>query len=499
MNEVVALAFRHDPHQTPSIMPLSTSRLNILPVCLSSLCLCLTLLYGAPLRAQGFEVWSSGEETEGIWDLQKAQTGGWLGSGFWGPSQAYDCWVWRVDDYGVPMWSYVHEKEGEEFLSGAVEMPNGEWVVVGRTTQWDGFSPEPYQMFLLHLDANGILLEEKEWASDLSVVAQHALLDGSNNNILVTGWKESEQVDNEGFLRVLNPELEMVDEVTFGLGDTRMTHIMQDAEGDFYLSGTDLTEDSVSFVLYKFDESYNLLDSTSMSFAEDPTLASNGAWMNDDHVFFAVSDKDENNDWRAGVVRYAHDLSGGAWLPFEQGYSICDGGHPDVSMNVQTVVGHGFDPETGNYGIWTRHVSNSFTWLDEPSWLTMEHPLQVLRCVHFSDSQLGLGGRLEEAGNSQGFIKVVDSPASIEAPSAISHQLSIYPNPTPGVVHVEPPSGGAMNDLIWHDALGNNVTSLIRQTGPRDFDVSRLPAGHYTVTIEGAKSSKASATLVKLP
>ena len=477
-------------------MPLSSSRLNCLSVCLSSLCL--TLLHGAPLRAQGFEVWSSGEETEGIWDLQKAQTGGWLGSGFWGPSQAYDCWVWRVDDYGVPMWSYVHQKEGEEYLSGAVEMPNGDWVVVGRTTQWDGFSPEPYQMFLLHLDANGMLLEEKEWASDLSVVAQHALLDASTNNILVTGWKESELVDNEGFLRVLNSELEIVDEVTFGLGDTRMTHIMQGNEGDFYLSGTDQTDDSVSFVLYKFDDSYNLLDSTSMSFAEDPTLASNGAWMNEDHVFFAVSDKDENNDWRAGVVRYAHNLSGGAWLPFEQGINICDGGHQDMSMNSQTVVGHGFDPETGDYGIWTRHVSNSFTWLDEPSWLTMEHSLQVLRCVHFSDNQLGLGGRLEEAGNFQGFIKVVDSPASVEAPPVVSHQLSIYPNPTSGLVHLDSATGGALKDLIWHDVLGNNVSSLIRRTGPRDFDVSRLPAGHYTVKEAGDKPSTVSATLVKL-
>ena len=235
-----------------------------------------------------------------------------------------------------------------------------------------------------------------------------------------------------------------------------------------------------------------------MSFAEDPTLASNGAWMNDEHVFFAVSDKDENNDWRAGVVRYAHDLSDGDWLPFEQGVNICDGGHPDVSMNSQTVVGHGFDPETGNYSIWTRHISSSFTWLDAPSWLTMEHPLQVLRCVHFSDSQLGLGGRLEEAGNFQGFIKVVDSPASVEAASVVSHQLSIYPNPTSSVVRVESPAGGPMRDLIWHDALGNNVTSLIGQTGPWDFDVSRLPQGHYTVTIEGAKPSKASATLVKL-
>ena len=187
------------------------------------------------------------------------------------------------------MWSYVHEKEGDEYLTGAVEMPNGEVTVGWARDTTTSF--EPYQMFLLHLDANGILLEEKEWASDLSVVAQYALLDASTNNILVTGWKESEQVDNEGFLRVLNPELEMVDEVTFGLGDTRMTHIMQDAEGDFYLSGTDQTEDSVSFVLYKFAESYNLLDSTSMSFAEDPTLTSNGAWMNDDHVFFAVSAK----------------------------------------------------------------------------------------------------------------------------------------------------------------------------------------------------------------
>ena len=71
---------------------------------------------------------------------------------------------------------------------------------------------------------------------------------------------------------MLNPELEMVAEVTFGFGDTRMTHIMQDAEGDFYLSGTDLTDDSVSFVLYKFDESYNLLDSTSMSFAGGPNI-----------------------------------------------------------------------------------------------------------------------------------------------------------------------------------------------------------------------------------
>ncbi len=56
-------------------MPLSPSRLNILSVCFSAFCLCLTLLHGAPLRAQGFEVWSSGQETEGIWDLHKAQTG----------------------------------------------------------------------------------------------------------------------------------------------------------------------------------------------------------------------------------------------------------------------------------------------------------------------------------------------------------------------------------------------------------------------------------------
>ena len=108
MNEVVALAFRHDPYQTPSIMPLSPSRLNILPVCFSAFCLCLTLLHGAPLRAQEFEVGSSGEESESIWDLQKAQTGGWLGSGFWGPNLVRDCWVWRLDDAGGSMWSYVH-------------------------------------------------------------------------------------------------------------------------------------------------------------------------------------------------------------------------------------------------------------------------------------------------------------------------------------------------------------------------------------------------------
>ena len=55
----------------------------------------------------------------------------------------------------------ARKADGKNVLSGAVEMPNGEWVVVGRTSQWDGFSPEPYQMFLLHLDANGMLLEEK--------------------------------------------------------------------------------------------------------------------------------------------------------------------------------------------------------------------------------------------------------------------------------------------------------------------------------------------------
>lgn len=477
----------------PSLLPWKFS-----PICLSSLGLFLLLLPCIPLRAQGFELWSSGDETESIWHLQRAQTGGWLGCGLWGGSQAYDCWVWRVDDAGTPLWSYVHEREGEEILVGALEMPNGDWVVVGRSRDWST-SFEPYQLFLLRLDANGTLIEEHVWPSDLSVTPTNAVLDASNNNILITGWKESASVENEGFLLVLDAELEALEEETFGLGDTRMTNIMPGAEGNFYLSGFDAAEDAVSFVLYTVDASYSLMDSTSLSFAWSPTLSSHGAWMDVEHVFFAVSDKDENNDWRAGVIRYSHDLSGGEWLPFEQtSENISVGGHRNSSTNSQTVVGYGTHPETGDLGIWTRQVSNSFAALEEPTWLTLEHPLAVLRCVHFSQSELGLGGRLNESGNNQGFIKIMDSPASIDAPSAVFPSITVYPNPTSAFVHFKPTPGTTLKDYVWHDAIGNDVTSYVRPTGTWDADISDLPPGNYFVTSASGHTLKASTTVVKV-
>ena len=65
-----------------------------------------------------------------------------------------------------------------------------------------------------------------------------------------------------------------------------MTHIMQDrtrSEQEISTCPTDQVMRTAShFVLYKFDESYNLLDSTSMPLRRTQRMASNGAFFVDE-------------------------------------------------------------------------------------------------------------------------------------------------------------------------------------------------------------------------
>jgi hypothetical protein len=83
--------------------------------------------------------------------------------------------------------------------------------------------------------------------------------------------------------------------------------------------------------------------------------------------------------------------------------------------------------------------------------------------------------------------------SSVGLEEVAQDQLSAYPNPTNGPLHIALPRGARYEDLVLVDALGRTVQPRYTATG---IDLSDLPAGSYLMTLQ-LGGAQARAMVVK--
>ena len=417
-------------------------------------------------------------------------------------SQAF---LMKLDTMGVPVWSKHYG--GDEMDQGKrVAYQEGFGFLVAGTT--NSFGSGAYDFYLFKTDVNGVLEWEKAYGGSSWERLHDAALTRDTGMFMV-GETLSNPTNNQDMYIVRTDKNgdTLWTKTIGGLGDDMLSGVISWDDSTFYVAGQTYIEDSAYTKAYiaKFHEDGTMMWSDTIGphgnyFINDVSATDgdvfcagyrNGPGVNGNDLYY---------------MRHLHDGThlGETTIPQEGDYKaqeVTAYGVPDKRYVGYTVFSPTSQPDGDDlYIIRTNYV---FYW-DFLSALHLYYaqPEKINEMIPTSDGgALAVGQMSGEAmGVHHAWVYKIganDSLANYNPPHTvyslvgideqeIEDNLSVYPNPTTGMIHIE----SSLNEFVQVEILNSlgQVLKVDSFQGNYSFDLSQYGSGMYLLrtSVDGA-------------
>lgn len=442
------------------------------------------------VQAQSIEAIAGGSGTDVVMSMHNTDDGGWISCGRWDSevdSLEGDSWFWKWDAAGNPQWSVVIPAMGDQTLYDVMPLTSGGFVAVGFTD--DGGFGAPLRPYVLRLDAEGSMVASYTGPESGGF---YSVAETSDGTILATGGLNSNP-DSALWMKFNSNDLTLLDSGSWVVFEDHVARSMtSDGAGGWYVAGSEEDQMFVSHLNQDMEE----LASGSIQLSG---LASvHDVQFDGSTVHVAVNDKNEFNEWRAGMAHWDADLLSAEHhlteFPNESSSAVPLLLSEGTGGAESLLVGYAYSAADDMYSPFVLRHSQELVWTGGGLMPAASGSVIVRDAILWGDQILLSGQLLTPDSGWQGWIQSANIPTEI-VEQAKPGKVHATPNPTSSLISVSLPANCPCR---WASSSGSDVTSAVRVIGVDGrFDLSDLAPGTYLAVPQCPEVS--SVLVVKSP